>query len=129
MAQYTVEDIRSYKPPDKLPPIAGMTYDLYDAGGFNLDDEAVEKIRAELESNSEDLKELTDMLCGLSTFIIFAMEVREDPVAAETVAKLIQEQASKYEEVARMLQAAVRPQFVATRRATASSSKPSCSRR
>lgn len=99
MTEYTLEQIKSYQPPKKLPAIAGMTYDLYDAGGFKLDEDACEKIRAELKSKFGDLKALTDDLCGLSAFIMFAMEVRNDPVAAETVAKLIGETKPAYAEL------------------------------
>jgi len=110
MAEYTLEQIKAYKPPKKLPEIAGKIYDLYDAGGFKLSEEALEKIRVELRSKHHDLKALTDDLCGLSAFIMFAMETRNDPVAAEQVANLIKEQRSAYAELGEALATLIQDQ-------------------
>ena len=94
-----LEQIRAYRPPTKLHPIAGKTYDLYDAGGFKLSEAALQEIRADLAAFNGDLKGLTDALCGLSAFIMYAMESLNDPVAAEQVAKLIQETKPQYAEI------------------------------
>lgn len=104
MTEYTLEDIKNYRPPAKLHPIAGKTYDLYDAAGFKLTPEAIQELRLELQGYHGDLKALTDALCGLAAFIMFAMEVRNDPAAAEAIANLIKEQRSEYEVLGRSLQ-------------------------
>ena len=103
MAEYTLDQIKSYRPPKKLPEIAGLAYDLYDAAGFKVTDEILDKLRAELESKYGDLKALTDDLCGLCAFIVLLMEVRDDAKAAEKIAKLIQDQESQYRELGEWL--------------------------
>ena len=55
MSDNILEVLRDYRPPKKLHPIAGKAYDMYDAAGFKLTDEAKEVIRQELDSHGDDL--------------------------------------------------------------------------
>jgi hypothetical protein len=97
MSQELLDAIRNYRPPKKLHPIAGKAYDLYDRAGFELTDEAIAELRADLEGLRGDLKALTDAMCGLSAFVIYANEKLNDPVAAEQIAQLMREQRAQYE--------------------------------
>lgn len=95
-AKAILEAIRDYKPPKKLHPIAGLTYDLYDAAGFQITDEVLDRLRRELEPHKSDLKALTDALCGLSAFIVYANEQLEDPEAAGRISELVKECRPQY---------------------------------
>lgn len=106
MTDDILEQIKAYRPPKKLHPIAEKTYLLYDTGGFKLSDEALDTIRAELQGYRGDLKALTDALCGLSAFIMYAMETLNDPIAAEQVAGLIKECRPAYEGLGQFLEKA-----------------------
>jgi hypothetical protein len=107
MSEELLEAIKNYRPPKKLHPIAGRTYDLYDSAGFQLTDEALDEIRKVLEGYGDDLKALTDALCGLSAFVIYANEKLGDPVAAEKVALVMRECRGKYEPLSEGVTAAL----------------------
>lgn len=92
-----LEQLKAYRPPKKLHPIAGKAYDLYDAAGFKLTDEAIAELRKDLQSYYGDLKALTDALCGLAAFIMYAMENLDDKKAAEQIAELMKEVRPQYE--------------------------------
>lgn len=95
-AKAILEAIRDYRPPSKLHPIAGLTFDLYDAAGSKITDEILDRLRQELEPHRTDLKALTDALCGLSAFIMYANEQLEDPEAAARVSELVKECRPQY---------------------------------
>jgi hypothetical protein len=97
MPDFTIlELLRDYRPPTKLHPLAGRAYDLYDAAEFQITDEVLEELRTALKGY-DDLKDLTDALCGLSAFMIYLSEKREDEEGAERIAELIKEVGPRYE--------------------------------
>lgn len=90
-----LEAIRDYKQPSKLHPIAMHAYYVYEEAGDNLTDEGVQELR-EILAKLEDLKELTDALCGLTAFMIYLSEQLKDTESSEKVANLMKEQKSRY---------------------------------
>ncbi len=87
--------LRDYRPPKKLPKSAELAWALYMGKGDQLDDEAVTLIRAYLDG-VEDLKTLTDAICGLAAFQAYVGETLGDEKAATQVAKIIQDTAPRY---------------------------------
>lgn len=102
-----LEQVGKYRAPTKLPPIANKAYELYATGGKKLSPEAVDVLRKELAVFNDDLKALTDAICGLGAFAIYVRDHLHDPVAAETVAKLIHETAPKYKTIGERIAAAL----------------------
>ncbi len=98
-----IEGLKAYRPPKKLHPIAGKTYDLYAAAGNQLSDEAIAELRKDLEATYGDLKATTDALCGLASFVVYANEHLKDPKAGDQISALMQETRSQFEPLAARL--------------------------
>jgi hypothetical protein len=102
-----LEQISKYKAPSRLPPIANKAYDLWASGGNKLSDESVAILRKDLEKFYDDLKALTDAICGLGAFAIYARDYLKDTDASDKVVKLIQETAPKYTSIGERIAAAL----------------------
>jgi hypothetical protein len=102
-----LEQIGKYRAPTTLPPIARKAYDLYAAGGNKLSEAAVDALRQDLATFADDLKGLTDSICGLGAFAIYIRDHLNDPSTAEQVAKLIRETAPKYQTIGERIAAAL----------------------
>jgi hypothetical protein len=89
--------IKDYRPPKKLHPIAGKTYDLYAAAGKQLTPEALDIILEELRSHYGDLKATTDALAGLASFQIYAREHLDDEKAADQIMELMKDARMQFE--------------------------------
>jgi hypothetical protein len=87
--------MRDYRPPTKLPKSAEVAWALYEAGGDALDDAALEQLRI-LLGRYDDLKDLTDAICGLAAFQAYVGEQLGDEATATQIAGLIQETAPRY---------------------------------
>jgi hypothetical protein len=98
-----LEQIEAYRPPEQLHPIATLTYELYDRAGFKFTEKELAQIRAELQKYYGDLKPLTDAVCGLSAFIMLAMQDLDDRVAARQIAELIRDLQPQYEPIGHRL--------------------------
>ena len=92
-----LEILRDYTPPKKLHPIAATTYDAYAAAGRELTPEIADDIREQLAAYGDDLKALTDALCGLAAFMIYVSENLDDQATGEKVAAIIKEVGPRYE--------------------------------
>jgi hypothetical protein len=90
-----LQALRDYRPPSKLHPIAKFAYALYEEADMDLPPEAMTGLREELKQY-EDLKDLTDALCGLSAFMIYISEHLDDQKNGEKVAELIKEVGPRY---------------------------------
>lgn len=91
-----LEALRDYRPPKKLHPIARFAWGLYEEAGDDIPPEAIEALRDELKQY-EDLKDLTDALCGLSAFMIYISEQLGDTENGEKIAELVKEVGPRYE--------------------------------
>ena len=93
-----VKAIRDYRPPTKLPQSAQLAWKLYDNGpSKGLSEQDVDKLRGYLASFDDDqLKELTDELCGLAVFQTYVGEHLGDEEAATKVAGLVREVGPRY---------------------------------
>lgn len=95
-AKAILEAIRDYKPPKKLHPIAGRAIDLYFANGSKIPDEVVNALRQQIQPIKHDLKELTDVLWGLSQVIMYFNENEQNPDAAARISELVKECRPQY---------------------------------
>lgn len=107
MKDNILELISQYKAPSKLPPIADKAFALYTAGSNSLTDESIGVLRKDLMAHADDLKALSDSICGLGAFAIYVRDHLNDPETAEDVAKLIQETAPKYAPIGERIMAAL----------------------
>lgn len=100
--------LRAYRPPKTLPRSAEVAWALYEDNGDTLTEEAMETLRGLLD-RYEDLRALTDALCGLAAFQTYVGETLGDEATASRIALLIQETAPRYvpffERVARAVDA------------------------
>lgn len=91
-----LEALRDYRPPTKLPRSAEVAWALYEEGGDTLDDAAIAAIHQLLDTYENDLKGLTDALCGLAAFQTYVGETLGDEATASKVAKVIQDVVPRY---------------------------------
>jgi hypothetical protein len=103
MKDNILDELKAYKAPEKLPPIADRAFALYAAGGFKLDEPALDALRTELAAHAHDLKDLTDTIIGLGCFALWARDLKGDQATAEAVARLIGEHALKYRPIGERL--------------------------
>lgn len=105
-----IEQLKAYRPPKKLHPIAAKTHDFYLADGNQLTDAAIAAIQKDLEATYGDLKATTDALCGLAAFVMYANEGLNDPKAADQIGEVMKGARAQYdplgERLARMVQEA-----------------------
>jgi hypothetical protein len=87
--------LRDYRPPQKLHKIAMFAWALYEDAERSLPPEAIDALRSDLAAY-QDLKDLTDALCGLSAFVIYVTEHLGDPETGEQVGELIKEMSPRY---------------------------------
>ena len=92
-----LEAVKSWRPPEKLHPLAMQAWDLYEAAGNRLPEDGIQTIRDVLDSHGDDLVGLAEALEGLTRFLIHASEELEDEETSEKVMSLMREYTHRFE--------------------------------
>jgi len=95
--QQLLENIRDYKPPTELHPIAMHAWNLYEDNEFQLPPSAIETLREVFKAYGDDLQALGEAMFGLTRFMLLVTEHHNDKVSADKIAELMREFTHLYE--------------------------------
>ncbi len=92
-----LQAVQAWRPPTTLHPIAKEAYVIYERHEFDLPDEAVQALRAALDTYAGDVIKLAEAVEGMTRFMILLDEHRKDEVNAKKVLLLLREYAQRFE--------------------------------
>ncbi len=92
-----LEAVRTWRPPEKLHPMAMVVWGIYEEAGNTLSPPELQKVRDLFDAYGEDLVGLAEAMEGVVRFMLYVGDGLDDKESAKKIGDLLREYVHLYE--------------------------------